>query len=146
MTDKTCIDCAAAGRPLSRVADNPGPRCATDWRIELKRRSRAAHARRVASVYGLPVGMYEALYEAQGGRCAICRWATGKTKRLAVDHDHAAMCCPPGPTSCGRCVRGLLCGPCNQTIGRLGSEALSRAVEYLADPPARYILDRKVGH
>lgn len=142
----TCIDCAKAGRPLTRQAPHPGPRCTTDWRIEIKRRRSAAHARRVAAVYGLPVGMYEALYEAQGGRCAICRWATGKTKRLAVDHDHQATCCPPGPTSCGRCVRGLLCGPCNQTIGRMSPDSLARALDYLEDPPAHRVMDREAGH
>lgn len=89
------------------------------------------------SQYGLAEGDYQRLYEAQGGRCAICQRATGKTKRLAVDHDHA--CCP-GKTSCGLCVRGLLCGPCNQTIGRLPMGSLERALAYLTNPPAHRVL------
>ncbi len=94
-------------------------------------RSARAHELRVMRVYGLPEGGYAALYAAQGGRCAICQWATGRTKRLAVDHDHQT----------GE-VRGLLCGPCNQTIGRLrdAAEAFDRAAEYLRNPPARRVL------
>lgn len=94
-------------------------------------RSARAHELRVMRVYGLPEGAYSALYEAQGGRCAICQWATGRTKRLAVDHNHAT----------GE-VRGLLCGPCNQTIGRLrdAAEAFDRAAAYLRNPPARAVL------
>jgi len=79
----------------------------------------------VEKTYNLPADQYWALYAAQGGHCAICRVATGKTKRLAVDHHHDT-----------EQVRGLLCGPYNLTIGRLGVEALVRAVNYLYDPPA----------
>jgi hypothetical protein len=70
--------------------------------------------------FGISSDLYWALHEFQGGRCAIlnCR-ATGKTKALAVDHDH--KCCP-GRTSCGKCVRGLLCGPHNEMFGRNGDD------------------------
>jgi hypothetical protein len=86
--------------------------------------------------------MYQALYVAQGGRCAICKWATGKTRRLSVDHDHA--CCP-GKTSCGKCVRGLLCRPCNTLLGRARDaiEFFQNAIEYLTNPPAQRILRRR---
>jgi hypothetical protein len=134
---KACKGCGSTTRPLKYE----GPRCATCWRIERKRRSKAQHQRRVADVYGLGVGEYDALYLAQGGRCWICRRATGKAKRLAVDHDHA---CTEGhaPTSaCRRCIRGLLCGPCNlYVIGRLDLDALQRAYWYLREPPASRLL------
>lgn len=83
----------------------------------------------VEKVYGLPAGQYWKLYEAQGGVCAICGVATGKARRLAVDHDHRT----------GE-VRGLCCGPCNLMLGRLGTQALVRALNYLLDPPARTVL------
>ncbi len=77
---------------------------------------------------------YWELYEYQDGHCALCP-ANGKTKHLSVDHDH--QCCPEPPT-CGKCTRGLLCGPCNQmVIGRLGLEGLRRGVRYLNDPPMK---------
>lgn len=51
----------------------------------------------------------------QGGGCAVCgalRSSDGKA--LHVDHDHD--CCP-GPTSCGLCVRGIICNRCNSALG-----------------------------
>jgi hypothetical protein len=87
-------------------------------------------------VYAITPEVYAALYRLQGGHCAICQRATGERKRLAVDHDHS--CCN-GPTSCGQCVRGLLCKSCNQTLGRFrdSPEAFERAAAYLRHPPAR---------
>lgn len=47
---------------------------------------------------------------------------TGRMRSLlVVDHDHS--CCP-GVTSCGLCVRGLLCTQCNSAAGLLGDDAV----------------------
>lgn len=77
--------------------------------------------------YGLTPEQYKALYEAQNGSCYICQRATGKTKRLAVDHDHATGY-----------VRGLLCGPCNSILAQIRDDryAAARIVLYLMYPPA----------
>lgn len=90
-----------------------------------------AHDKRVQAVYGLSEGDYDRLYEAQGGVCFICRRATGKVKRLAVDHDHKT----------GE-VRGLLCGVDNKLIGHLRDDPVlaQRIVDYLINPPARQVL------
>lgn len=131
---KPCKDCVAAGRPLNRPAPYPGPRCATDHRAFRAAQKARSHDAMVAKTYGLASGDYERLYEAQGRKCAIlgCR-ATGKTKRLAVDHNHVT----------GE-VRGLLCGPHNQLIGynRDNPEAFRSLADYLERPPARAILDQ----
>lgn len=73
-------------------------------------------ARALKREYNLTVEQWQAMFDAQGGRCGICKTAEGSGggKRLAVDHDH--RCCP-GKRSCGECVRGLLCASCNQKIG-----------------------------
>lgn len=132
-----CKDCASSSRPTPF----PGPRCATCHRLEKKRRSKAAHERRVADVYGLGPGDYDRLYAAQGGRCAICTKATGKSRRLAVDHDHRCSQGHAASSACRSCVRGLLCSPCNKDVlGRLDAEALQRAYWYLVDPPAQRVL------
>lgn len=101
-----------------RLAPWPGPRCATCNRAKGKQDKLKAHGRRTETNFGIPAELYWALYEFQGGTCAIlgCR-ATGKTRRLAVDHDH--KCCP-GRTSCGKCIRGLLCFVHNEMFGRNG--------------------------
>lgn len=60
---------------------------------------------------------YRQLRDEQGGVCALCQLANirqGAAVPLSVDHDHA--CCP-GSYSCGRCVRGLVCQPCNSALG-----------------------------
>jgi hypothetical protein len=136
---RVCKVCAEEGVNTRRPAHRPGPRCETHWRERQRHLKDKLHKSYVAKTYGLPDGFYEALYEAQGGRCAWCNLAMGKAKRLAVDHDHA--CCP-GSTSCGKCARGLLCGPCNQFISfrmKDDPEAIRRGARYLERPPAREV-------
>jgi hypothetical protein len=60
----------------------------------------------------LTVEQYEEMLAAQEGRCGICR---EPELALVVDHDHS--CCP-GRFSCGRCIRGLACYGCNNTLER----------------------------
>jgi Recombination endonuclease VII len=77
--------------------------------------------------YGLTTEDYEEIYEYQGGRCYICQYATGRTRRLSVDHCHKTGL-----------IRGLLCAPCNKMLGRFrdNPEAGTRIIEYLDRPPA----------
>lgn len=42
--------------------------------------------------------------------CSAC----GSFYKLCIDHDHS--CCP-GEFTCGKCIRGVLCSPCNRTLG-----------------------------
>lgn len=126
---RSCKDCGSQ----SRVLYSPGPRCATCRSRYKEASKRRSHGLRIFHLYKMTTERYEELHAAQGGVCALCRVATGKARRLAVDHDHA--CCPQPPT-CGRCTRGLICGPCNlMVIGRLGPAGLDRAVRYLTNPP-----------
>lgn len=75
-------------------------------------RPRVTAERRVVSRYNISAQRWRELCEAG---CAVC----GSRDRLCVDHDHS--CCPGG-TSCGECVRGVLCTPCNTAEGMLGSD------------------------
>lgn len=137
---KVCKEAGDNVNHQKRPTPHPGPRCVTCWRAEIKRRKTASHRAMVARTYGVDKSFYDLLYEYQGGKCALCQWATGKTKRLANDHDHA--CCP-GPTNiCGECLRGLLCGPCNEIIGRWGNnpDTFLRGFRYLIDPPAQRLM------
>lgn len=135
--EHVCKDCRAEGLTTApRPAPHPGPRCVTHHRAKRKRDKERAHGLRVEAGFNISKERYDQLKAFQGGVCALCRRATGATKRLAVDHDHS--CCA-GKTSCGKCVRGLLCGPCNSVLShaRDDVEFFRRAVEYLLFPPAR---------
>lgn len=123
------LDIAHSTRP--RPTPHPGPRCATHWRIERTRRKAAAHEAAVIRTYGLKEGEYQKLYDAQLGTCAICLRATGKTRKLSVDHDHES----------GQ-VRGLLCRPCNDMLGHARDSDMFfyRAANYLQRPPAKGVL------
>ncbi len=136
-----CMNAGTDRAHVARPAPYGGPRsrrCATCERAFKKAARARAKAARVERVYSLTAEQYDAILESQGGRCYICRRATGRTKRLACDHDHS--CCS-GPTSCGKCIRALLCGPCNQTLGRWNSpEILARAARVLLFHPAQEVL------
>lgn len=134
-------DLAKAGKPLRPIADRVGPvpctgrdcdRMAIAKGLCTKHRQ-AQHELRLR--YSLTVEEYEALLDSQGGVCAICGGVNRSGHRLAVDHDHA--CCP-GKTSCGRCVRALLCSNCNLGLGKFRDDPLllAAAIEYLGSSAA----------
>jgi len=124
-----CKGCGSVTRKVTA----PGPRCATCHREARKASRRASHGRWILKTYGLTLEQYEALYEAQGGVCYICRRATGKTRRLAVDHCHVTGW-----------VRGLLCKPCNSILAHARDDVdfFHRADRYLVDPPAFYTIGK----
>lgn len=136
---RRCKDC---GPDSKRPAPHPGPRCATHHRERRRAVSANNHGARVESIYGITAAEYWAIYEFQGGRCALCQLATGKARRLAVDHDHelAKGHDHPADRGCRRCVRGLACKRCNRYGVPLTFDAVVRALNYLADPPARKVL------
>lgn len=80
--------------------------------------------------WNLTEGGYEAMFDAQGGVCAICGSPPDDNKSLAVDHDHS--CCPE-KKSCGKCIRKLLCDNCNNGLGRFKDDIdrLEKAIVYL---------------
>jgi len=83
--------------------------------------------RRKASRYGLTVSRLEEMIDAAGGVCQICG---RRPTRQHIDHDHT--CCPR-TTSCGRCVRDLLCSNCNVALGLVGDsvDVLNSMISYL---------------
>jgi hypothetical protein len=81
--------------------------------------------------FGLAPEDIEALIQAQGGVCGLCKQDFSKEETF-VDHDHA--CCP-GRTqkTCGKCVRTILCRRCNQGLGYFfdDPELLRAAADYI---------------
>lgn len=93
--------------------------------------------RHIHSTYGLTETEYRVLYYAQGGRCYVCRKATGKSRRLGVDHNHLT-----GEVRGLVCTGSLTANTCNRLIAIYDREQLLRAVEMLSDPPpARAVLN-----
>lgn len=101
--------------------------------LELKRAWQAANPEKVEAArrkfrlkrFG-GIEVFDALFQKQDGKCAIC--STGKgaltgQRRLAVDHCHTT-----------NVVRGLLCGSCNRMLGfaKDSPKTLLEAVAYLA--------------
>lgn len=138
MDEHQCIDCIAEVRDDARlhsrkprkivVGESPS-RCSTHSRAFKTWQRKQSRARQVERTYDITAEDNHELFLLQGGRCWLCRKATGATKSLAVDHDHST-----------NEVRGRLCGPCNQFIGKLGDdpEAARRLVAYLTgDTPYR---------
>jgi len=135
----SCRDCGSTTRKLS----GPPWRCAACRRAFRDRTRDRAWELRLLRDFSLTVDQYRAILAQQGGRCAWCGLASGVTKRLAVDHDH--RCCASVPT-CGSCTRGLLCGPCNQFLGRQMRDqvvSVMRGVDYLRHWPASDVLGTK---
>jgi hypothetical protein len=68
--------------------------------------------------YGLTAAEVDALIEAQGGRCAVCRERPAEH----VDHDHLTST-----------VRGVLCFSCNGGLGlfRDRVDVMRKAIDYL---------------
>jgi hypothetical protein len=92
---------------------------------------RARYTRRMRT-YSYRLSQYELrqMFDAQGGVCKLCGGVNTDGKALHVDHDHA--CCS-GKTSCGKCVRALLCNSCNMGLGKFGDDPslLRRAADYI---------------
>lgn len=102
-----------------------------------RERKLKAHAAAVRRTYGITGAEYWALYEFQGGLCAICLRSRGASKRLSVDHDHSCRMGHDPKKGCPECVRGLLCGHCNPFLGWIRDDQSigGRIGEYLSDPP-----------
>ncbi len=69
---------------------------------------------------------YQALFDLQSGRCALCNKVWNK-RPLMQDHCHKTGM-----------IRGLLCQKCNTALGLFGDspEMIKKVLEYLESPPA----------
>lgn len=74
--------------------------------------------------YGLTDAAHAALFDQQGGLCALCGTDRpgGRFNVLVVDHCHETGC-----------VRGLLCHRCNVALGALGDtpKSIAAALKYV---------------
>lgn len=81
--------------------------------------------------YGWSTEHYVAVWNAQEGKCAICRRKETKGRILYIDHRHL-----------DGLNRGLLCNRCNSLLGYYNEdiELFAHAASYLETPPALAVL------
>lgn len=74
--------------------------------------------------YGITHEQFDALWEQQDGKCAICANPFESISEASVDHSHTTDA-----------IRGLLCNSCNNGLGRFKDniEYLQAAIKYLSD-------------
>lgn len=79
-------------------------------------------------LYKIRFDGYQFLLKRENDMCPICDHQTPKS----VDHDHS--CCD-GKTSCGSCIRGIICRKCNAGLGNAGDSILilESMVQYLEE-------------
>jgi len=125
-----CPDCGESDLKnfyLDKRGNRANSRCKECHKIACRLRwhSKSAiekQATRVHAMYGITPQELLRLYEAQGGRCAICHQPPKTVRGLHVDHCHKT-----------NRVRGLLCHGCNTGIGALREvpDVLLSAIKYL---------------
>jgi Recombination endonuclease VII len=73
--------------------------------------------------YGITQAERDAIFVAQGSRCAVCKSSEHGGRGWHTDHDHET-----------KQVRGILCHPCNLALGNVKDqvEILQALIEYLA--------------
>lgn len=91
---------------------------------------------RLRRLYNISADRFDEILRSQGGGCAICGRGPDVVS-LCIDHDHS--CCSNTKTSCGKCIRGILCDSHNRGIGLFNDnpDLLMAAVAYLCQKPVQ---------
>jgi hypothetical protein len=124
---KRCPRCTAV-LPLDAFGRNRSSRdgyttycrlCHNETTAETLARNGGSRRYHLARRYKITLEEYDAMHDAQGGKCAVCR----ERKAAHVDHDHRT----------GK-VRGLLCFTCNAALGNVRDDPglLMALIGYLA--------------
>lgn len=122
--------CKACGPVLAREwrARNPGFE-----KARYQRERVATRERHLVRKYGVTLADYDAMLQAQDGKCAICLSPESAQYKgvFHVDHCHATGA-----------VRGLLCRGCNHMLGSVGDDpaVLRRAIAYLVPQVAAEVI------
>lgn len=129
---KVCVREISRNRYAAKIADRPKkePKRARTYSAEqLAEWANRDYKRRM----GITFEERDAMLEAQGGVCAICRSPEPFGNGWCTDHDHS--CCDSKSKSCGECIRGILCRKCNLALGHAQDsiDILRAAIKYLED-------------
>jgi hypothetical protein len=139
----TCVRGAGHGGPCATLEAMEQQRQRAAERVRIHGRSVNPVVKRLSNQayklarYGLTKELFDRLLEARQYACAMCRTPFEEDKPICIDHDHA--CCPDEKSSCGKCVRGLLCLGCNTALGII-ERKYDMARAYLDSPPAQLVV------
>lgn len=126
---KKCTSCRET-KPLTLFYANKASRDGrSSWCIDCSRKKSREYV--MKHRYGLSKEGYDTLMAMQDYACAACGRPFGEGKaKPEIDHDH--KCCP-GTSTCGKCVRGILCAGCNNMAGGIeyNLEHLDDVLRYL---------------
>ncbi len=94
------------------------------------RHGRNCRKEKLKQNYGLTLAAYQALFDAQGGLCAIC--GRLEKARKSLDNKNPALLCVDHDHATGQ-VRQLLCRCCNVGLGKFDDnpEFMRRAAAYV---------------
>lgn len=122
-TTRKCTTCRET-HPLESFAKSNREKWGREYRCN-RCTNRNRTALNIKTLYGLTLAQYFEQLESQSYRCAICKRHQVEFERpLAVDHSHTT-----------KQNRGLLCSPCNVTIGMVNEnpEVLRDIMTYLSE-------------
>jgi hypothetical protein len=103
-----------------------------EWRAMNPEHVRHKHIEKRFRNYGVTPEWYDEQLLLQGGGCGICGSKDPKNKYNTFHVDHYHGCCSKSCHACDNCRRGLLCGPCNTSLGILEKVDWKRkAIAYL---------------
>jgi hypothetical protein len=111
-------------------------RCHTDYVIEYynKNPDKKAEKVRMNTYYkpnwkrhNITKQRYEEMLDLHNKKCYSCK------SNLATNIDHDHSCCS-GSTSCGKCIRGILCSQCNTSLGLLKDDPqrIAKLLKYIS--------------
>lgn len=94
-----------------------------EYNISTREHRKILDRTRALKSFGLTTEHYDAMFNKQEGKCAICGIHQSELKpALCIDHNHQT-----------NKIRGLLCGKCNRGLGYLNDsiDLLQAAINYL---------------
>jgi hypothetical protein len=138
---RKCSRCGVNRHPKFFVSDR-GRVCSQCRRTRTRS---ASKDQRLQQEYGITLGEWNAILDAQGGVCAICE---GTRSSFDTDHDHqierALVAQGVAPLMARRMsIRGLLCKRCNRRLLPAAQDSEGRllaAIHYLDNWPAFDVL------
>jgi hypothetical protein len=122
-----CKQCIKDYQALNKERENLRSK---QWKLNNPDKAKASHRK---YRFRLTPEQFNKMLVACDNKCQICRrefTLEDKDSTPHIDHDHS--CCP-GIKTCGECVRGLLCGPCNLLCGIADDNPaiFNQAIKYL---------------